>query len=177
MPAVISIPNAGADAMLGPLVIQPNVAEGACRQPCSLLQSTLDVDAAVFVLQHRPGDGLVRLAGATCRQRTTATIVRRTEQLQFPIPQNVDVASDYSEQMEWLIQPGANTYYVIAVTDAATARHLANVIDALPLRCSSAFKPGLSDDQLRKWMTEFALEAARYSAFLDWRAVEIVDGT
>jgi hypothetical protein len=48
-------------------------------------------------------------------------------------------------------------------------------MDALPLRCSASIRPGLEDDELREWLSDFAMITARSSKYVDWRAVQVKD--
>ena len=50
-----------------------------------MLQTEARVDSIVFFLEHQANHGLVRLADADCRDRTSARIARSGEALRFPI--------------------------------------------------------------------------------------------
>lgn len=176
-PTTISVPNAGQDALLGQLRIASAGPDGSCRQPCSSLRSEAAADVIIFVLQHQVNDGLVRLSGGACRQRAAAKLVRAGDTLNFPVTAPLTPSSNAVEQHEWELQPAADTFYAIAVSDAQVARQIANHIDALPLRCAATFRPGLSGDDLHEWLSEFAMRAAKASAFIDWRALQIRDVT
>ena len=57
------------------------------------------------------------------------------------------------------------------------ARSMANLIDALPLRCTNSLRPGKRGDELRDWLAEFATFAAKSATHLDWRAIQVRDIT
>ncbi|MBT8092599.1 MAG: hypothetical protein KJN77_06145 [Gammaproteobacteria bacterium] len=190
LPATISIPNAGKDALLGPLRITAPRAPSDCDGieagfrtagymaglgRCSLLQAESRSDAIVFFLEHQANLGLVRLAAQDCRERTTARIARGGETLSFPIAMTTTARGNWSETYEWQLEPELDTYYAIVVTDAEVARRVANHIDDLPIRCSAAVRPGLADDRLEDWLSDFAMLTARSSRHIDWRAIRVKD--
>ncbi len=184
----LSIPNAGKDGLITPLRINAPASAADCsgrgvreasylaaNRRCSLLQTDAKADSVVFFLEHQAGHGLVRLGGNECRARTTARIARRGERLSFPISETTTARRNWSETYEWQLEPDLDTYYAVVVTDAKLARRMANHIDALPLRCSDAIRPGLEDDELESWLGEFAMMTARSSQHLDWRAIRVKD--
>lgn len=176
-PAAISVPNAGGDGLIGSLKITSpaNIAE--CEWPCSILRAEANSDAIVFVLEHQANHGLVRLSGGECRQRTVARIVRNGEALKFPISKTTTDSRNWSTTHDWQLDPPADTYYAVAVTDADVARSMANLIDALPLRCTNSLRPGKRGDDLREWLADFATFAAKSANYLDWRAIQVRDIT
>lgn len=182
------IPNAGKDGLITPLRISTPKSQSDCNgrgvreasylggnRRCSLLQTDARADSVVFFLEHQAGHGLVRLGGNECRARTSARIVRRGERLSFPIAETTTSRNNWSETHEWQVEPDLDTYYAIVVTDAKVARRMANHIDALPLRCSDAIRPGFEDEELKNWLGEFAMMTARSSQHLDWRAIRVKD--
>ncbi len=190
VPTTISIPNAGKDALLGPLRISAPRSPGDCSGAehgfrtagymvgtgrCSLLQADARSNAIVFFLEHQPNLGLVRLAERDCRARTTARIARNGEIVSFPIAMTTTAPANWSETYEWQLEPELDTYYAVVVTDAAVARQVANHIDELPIRCSAAARPGLADDRLEDWLGDFAMLTARSSQHIDWRAIRVRD--
>ena len=106
-----------------------------------------------------------------------ATIARGGEALSFPIAKTTTASRNWSETYAWQIAPELDTYYAVVVTDAQVARRVANLFDSLPLRCSSSMRPGLDNDALREWLSEFAVLAARASQHMDWRAISVRDLT
>ena len=186
----VSIPNAGKDALITPLRISAPKSSTECSggdlgireasylagaRNCSLLQTDATSDSVVFFLEHQAGHGLVRLGGNECRARTTARIARRGEMLSFPIAKTTTAKYNWSETYEWLPDPDLDTYYAVVVTDARVARRLANHMDALPLRCSNAIRPGLEGDELRDWLGDLAMMTAKSSQHVDWRAIRVKD--
>ncbi|MCP5092390.1 MAG: hypothetical protein GY949_15860 [Gammaproteobacteria bacterium] len=189
-PAAISIPNAGKDSLITPLQLLAPSSSSDCRydeiriqdagymmdlRTCSLLRTRAQADSIVFFLQHQANHGLVRLAGPECRDRTAVRIARRGESLSFPIAKTTTVRQNWSETYDWLLEPELDTYYAVVVTDARLARQVANHMDDLPLRCSTSVRPGLEDDALRSWLSDFAMITARSSDHVDWRAVKVKD--
>jgi hypothetical protein len=170
----VSIPNAGKDAMIGPLAIVSPPALADCGfSACSMLETRARVDAIVFFLEHQANHGLVRLADAECRDRTSARIARSGESVQFPIARTSTRKRDWTETYEWDLAPDLDTYYAVVVTDAKLARRIANHMDKLPMRCSEALRPGLEDEQLQAWLNDLAMLTARATKNVDWRAIEV----
>jgi len=189
--ASVSIPSAGDDPLLGPLRIFESGNSAACgdssipdirrttygasQNTCSLLAASGRRDAIVFVLENQANYGLVRLGGPACRERTSPHVVTRGQLMRYPIPYTSLGNSQFRETPEWLVSPGVDTYYAIAVTDAGAARQFANHFDDLPLRCNSSVRRGLTNNALHRWLDEFALLAARHARHVDWRAIEVKD--
>ncbi|MEL7186046.1 MAG: hypothetical protein AAFN50_06375 [Pseudomonadota bacterium] len=176
-PASVSVPNAGGDGLIGSLRITSPASVGECEWPCSMLRTNANTDAIVFILEHQANHGLVRLSGGECRQRTVARIVRNGESLNFPISKTTTDSRNWTAIHDWQLNPPVDTYYAVAVTDADVARSMANLIDALPLRCTNSLRPGKRGDELRDWLAEFATFAAQSATHLDWRAIQVRDVT
>lgn len=175
-PPPVSIPNAGKDALISSLRIAAPLSRSDCgRQLCSMLQTEARVDSIVFFLEHQANHGLVRLADADCRDRTSARIARSGEALRFPIARTTTSSRNWSETYEWGLAPDLDTYYAVVVTDAKVARRIANHMDRLPLRCSEALRPGLEDQELQAWLNGFAMLTAKASEHIDWRGIEVRD--
>ena len=189
-PQVVSIPNAGADGLLGPLRITTPTNAAECRSRhgltqtvaywtpddrCSLLEAATLSDSVVFFLEHQPHLGLVRLGADDCRDRTTARVVRRGDPLKFPVAWFRQRDGETRETTEWAVNPNVDTYYAIAISDARLARRLANHIDLLPIRCGEASRPGFTGSALVDWLDEFAALAARSAGRQDWRALQLKD--
>lgn len=190
-PATISIPNAGKDSLITPLQLASPSSFNDCRdgasigireatyvtgmRSCSLLQTKAQADSIVFFLEHQANHGLVRLAGPQCRDRTVARIARRGESLSFPIAKTTTVRQNWSETYDWLLEPELDTYYAVVVTDAQLARRVANHMDDLPLRCATSVRPGMADEGLREWLSDFAMITAQSSGHVDWRAIKVKD--
>jgi hypothetical protein len=170
----IAIPNAGKDALISPLTIAaPRMVSDCAGADCSLLQTRANTDSIVFFLEHQANHGLVRLADAECRERTSARIVRSGEAVRFPIARTTTERRNWAETFEWHLTPELDTYYAVVVTDASVARRIANHMDKLPVRCTEALRPGLEDQQLRRWLNDFAMLTARAAEHVDWRAIEV----
>ena len=170
----LSIPNAGKDALLGAMRVTAPQSPADCRaQPCSVLQTQAHADAIVFFLAHQAHHGLVRLSSGDCRGRTTARIARRGQPLSFPIARTSSSPRNWAATTEWQAEPEADTYYALAVSDASTARRIANHLDRLPLRCSDALRPGLENEELRSWFNDFAVLTAQSAHVIDWRGVTV----
>ena len=170
----VSIPNAGKDALISPLTIARPASYSDCGfGSCSILETRARVDSIVFFLEHQANHGLVRLADTECRRRTSARIARSGENLRFPIARTSTQKRNWAETYEWQLDPELDTYYAVVVTDAGVARQIANHMDKLPLRCSEALRPGLEDEELRDWLSDFAMLTARASQHVDWRAIAV----
>ena len=172
--AAFSMPGNREDTLLGPLRVQEARGARQCHG-CSLLATEAYADAIVFLLQHQPNYGLVRLADSACRRRTAAHVVTTGSPLKFPIPYLPIGSSDTRETRQWLLSPAAETYYAVAVADTRAARRFANHLDKLPLRCAAGSRPGLKNQSLRRWLDDFAALAARNAGQFDWRAIEVRD--
>lgn len=176
-PPAISIPNAGKDALIGPLTIATSGAGVGCLSPCSLLQTRANTDAIVFFLEHQASHGMVRLAGENCRKRTAARIARNGDVLNFPIARTSTNSGDWQETYEWDLESDVDTYYAVVVTNSEVARRLANHIDSLPMRCSDSFRPGLTGTALENWLSNFATITSKSAKHIDWRAIKVQDIT
>jgi len=173
-PPPVSIPNAGKNPLISALQITAPASRADCgMQLCSILQTEARVDSIVFFLEHQANHGLVRLADAECRNRTSAKIARSGEALRFPIARTSTSSRNWTETFEWDLAPDLDTYYAVVVTDAKVARRIANHMDRLPVRCSDALRPGLEDADLQSWLTGFAMLTANAAEHIDWRAVEV----
>lgn len=173
-PPPVSIPNAGKDSLLSPLTITaPRTVRDCGIGACSLLQTRASVDSIVFFLEHQANHGLVRLADAECRNRTSARIAKSGEAVRFPIARTTTKSRNWAETYDWDLAPDLDTYYAVVVTDAKLARRIANHMDKLPMRCSEALRPGLVDQSLQEWLNDFAMLTARGSDQIDWRAIEV----
>ena len=189
--ASVEMPAAGASTIVGSLRVVRSNDSLACnsspdaslhhaaysnyRRDCSLLAADLRNDAVLFLLEHQANHGLVRLGDAECRRRTAARLLTRGEPMRWPLPGAVIHGAETYEVHEWLLEPGVDTYYAFAVTDARAARQFANLFDRLPLRCGSTIRPGLENNALHRWLEEFAVLAARHAKHVDWRAIQVKD--
>ena len=189
-PAVVSVSNAGKDALISPLrIVRPESLNDCgsgdiqfraasyqnASRTCSLLRTEARENAIVFFLEHQANYGLVRLADSECRERTTPRIARGGRNVSFPIPSTTTSPRNWRETYEWQVAPDLDTYYAVVVTDAGVARRIANHIDDLPMRCSKAVRQGLEEDALRAWLADFAMLTARSAEHVDWRALQVKD--
>lgn len=189
-PALVSIPNAGKSPLISPLQLAAPDSYSDCKdgsvltreagymsgvRPCSLLLAKAQADSIVFFLQHQANHGLVRLSGAECRTRTTARIVRKGEAVRFPIAKTNTGRQNWSETYDWMLEPDLDTYYAVVISDARTARRIANHMDELPLRCSASIRPGFEGDELQGWLSDFAMITARSANSVDWRGLRVRD--
>lgn len=172
--AAISIPANHSDTLLGPLSVRRAQDSRRCRD-CSILATDANSDAIVFLLQHQPNFGLVRLADSACRRRAAAHVVTTGSPLEFPIPYLPIGSSDTRETNQWLLSPVAETYYAVAIADTRAARRFANHLDKLPLRCADGTRLGLQNQSLQRWLDEFAMLAAQNAGQFGWRAIEVRD--
>ena len=173
-PPPVSIPNAGKEPLISALQITTPASRSDCgMHSCSILQTEARVDSIVFFLEHQANHGLVRLADAECRDRTSARIARSGQALRFPIARTTTSRRDWSGTFEWNLSPDLDTYYAVVVTDAQVARRIANHLDRLPMRCTDALRPGLVDRELQSWLNGFAMLTANASEHIDWRAIEV----
>lgn len=174
VPPPVSIPNAGKDALISPLKITAPRSNADCGiGACSMLQTEARVDSIVFFLEHQANHGLVRLSDAECRDRTAVRVARSGTPLQFPIARTTTESRNWAETFEWDLSPDLDTYYAVVVTDVKLARRLANHMDRLPMRCTTALRPGLENDELQAWLNDFAMLTARSARHIDWRAIEV----
>jgi hypothetical protein len=188
-PAAVKLPNPGENPVLGPLHIVRSSDSNSCghmssvRQTthgnygtdCTLLAADMRNDAILFVLEHQASHGLVRLAGSGCRKRSSPHVVAEGQRLRWPLPGTSPNTDTVFESRQWLGDPGVDTYYALAVTDATAARQIANLLDELPVRCGASIQPGLENNALHRWLDEFAILAARHEGHVDWRAIQVKD--
>lgn len=137
------------------------------------MQAQLKHDAIVFFLNHQKTHGLVRLADRDCRSRPGARVLRADETLKQPLPVSNVEPDAASPTRGWSLQPQADTYYAIAVSDSETAHLLSRLIRELPQRCTPAVRFGLRDASLERWLSRFAEIVAGRRAHVDWQAIEV----
>ncbi len=138
---------------------------------CYALQAQTQQDSVVFFLYHQLNNGLVRLAGRSCSQRTDARIARHGQLLQFPL------TIDTTESPSWLpgdgleFSPDTDTFYVVASSNTKAARALAKHFERLPKRCGYSVRPGLEGTELRRWFRELDAIAKHWQSEIDWQSV------
>ena len=137
------------------------------------LQAQLKRDAVVFFLNHQKSHGLVRLADRDCRARPGARVLRADDTLRQTLPVSNLEPDAASTVRGWSLQPQADTYYAIAVSDSETAHLLSRLIRELPQRCTAAVRFGLRDAALERWLNRFADIVSGRRAHVDWQAIQV----
>lgn len=140
---------------------------------CFALQATTRHDSVAFFLYHQMNNGLVRLAGDTCGRRTEARIARKGEPVLYPLGINGIDSPSWLPAEDWLINPDADTYYVIASQNSKAARALSKHFETLPQRCGDSLRPGLEGAELRRWFRELNAIAAHWQNDIDWQSVRV----
>jgi hypothetical protein len=140
---------------------------------CFALRVMTKKDAVVFFLNHQLNHGLVRLAGRDCRPRTEARIARANETLEYALPLLSLTRDATSPAQSWLLDPDADIYYAIAVSDTRAARALSYQIDRLPSRCTISVHPGLEDLRLQDWLNDFSATVDKWQPHVDWQAIRV----
>ena len=140
---------------------------------CIALQVRTKEDAVVFFLNHQVNHGLVRLSGPDCSHRTEARIARANEPVEYALPLLSLTRDASSPSGDWPINPDADIYYAIAVSDSKAARALSRQLERLPRRCSLSVYPGLEGVHLENWMNEFSAAVDRYQPHVDWQAIRV----
>jgi hypothetical protein len=78
-----------------------------------------------------------------------------------------------SPETDWPIDPDADVYYAIAVSDSKAARALSKQLDQLPRRCSTSVHQGLEGIRLETWLTQFSATIDQWQPHVDWQAVRV----
>jgi hypothetical protein len=137
------------------------------------LQVRTKEDAVVFFLNHQANHGLVRLSDRKCSYRTEVRIARANESLQYALPIHTLARRASSPVMDWQLNPDADVYYAIAVSDSRAARALSDHLDQLPRRCSNSIYPGLEGIHLENWLMEFSATVNHWQPHIDWQAIRV----
>ncbi|MFQ5983609.1 MAG: hypothetical protein ACE5KS_09570, partial [Woeseiaceae bacterium] len=145
------------------------------RDDCVALQVKTKEDAVVFFLNHQPNNGLVRLSGRDCGLRTEARIARANETLLYRLPLHALTRNASTSASAWQLDPDADTYYAIAVSDSKAARALSRYLERLPRRCSFSVRAGLEGRQLENWLAAFSAAVDQWQPHVDWRAIRVRD--
>lgn len=138
------------------------------RGECFYLQSSVDRDVTVFLLNYQVHAGLVRLSGDHCGDSSNGIRVRAGDALHFPAAGDPRPAAS-----AWQGQRGLESFYAIAATDADAVRELTAIVARLPARCSLSPEPGLSGTELESWFDSFGAVMDRWRSSVDWQAVRI----
>jgi hypothetical protein len=142
------------------------------RAACLGLEIQTRDDAVVFVLNHQQNIGMVRLDDADCDYRTAARISRANEPITVALPTSL-LRDAWLPENEWRLEPDADTYYAIAVSNSKAARAIGDHLTALPRRCSESVRVGFEGRELESWLTGLSSEVARWQPFVDWNAIKI----
>lgn len=140
---------------------------------CFALQVRTKEDAVVFFLNHQLNNGLVRLSSWDCRQKTEARIARANKTLDYALPLLSLTHDALSPATGWRLDPDADIYYAIAVSDSEAARALSRQLDQLPRRCTISVHPGLEGVRLENWLVEFAAAVDQWQPHVDWQAIRV----
>ena len=140
---------------------------------CFALQVKTREDAVVFFLNHQLNHGLVRLSGRDCGQKTEARIARADETLEYALPLLALTADAASPATGWRLNPDADIYYAIAVSDSKAARALSRQLDQLPRRCTISVRPGLEGIRLENWLAKFSATVDQWQPHVDWQAIRV----
>jgi hypothetical protein len=161
----------------GSVSIQKQIHRGSSLQDwlddCFALQVRTKEDAVVFFLNHQLNHGLVRLSGRDCSPRTEARIARANEPVEYALPLLSLTRDASSPSSDWPMNPNADVYYAIAVSDSKAARALSRQLEQLPRRCSISVHPGLEGIQLENWMEDFSATIDQWQPHVDWQAIHV----
>lgn len=142
------------------------------RAECLGLEINTRDDAVVFVLNHQQNNGLVRLDDDDCDYRTAARISRAGEPMTIALPTGM-MLNSWLPENEWRLEPDADTYYAIAVSNSKAARAISSHLDTLPRRCSESLRVGFEGAELRRWLQTLSSKLERWQPFVDWNAIRI----
>ncbi len=140
---------------------------------CFALQVKTKEDAVVFFLNHQVNQGLVRLSNRDCSRRTEARIARANETLDYALPLLTLTRDALSPATAWQVNPDADTYYAIAVSDTKAARALSRHLEQLPRRCTMSVRPGLEGMRLENWLADFSAVVDQWQPHIDWQAIRV----
>lgn len=148
------------------------VSIGSRQAACLGLQIRTRDDAVVFVLNHQQNNGLVRLSNESCNYRTAARIARANEAITVAMPTSL-LRDSWLPETEWRLDPNADVWYAIAVSNGKAARAIADHLDTLPRRCSESVRAGYEGRELEDWLARLSSEVERWQPFVDWNAIRI----
>ncbi len=129
-------------------------------RPCTTLEFDLYRDADLLLLGHRPDGRLVRLSRGACAQRTGIVRLR--------------AGADHSVTIFGAREAtGVESFYALAVADAAAARALRRHWRKLPEWCDgSSIASGRRLD-VDLWLSELDLLTRRFSDRIDWQGLRV----
>lgn len=146
---------------------------GLVSRQCFALETQAEQDSVVFFLYHQVNNGLVRLAGRDCSDRSDARIARQGQALLFPLSMESASPPSWLPGKDWLIEPDADTFYAIASSNTKAARALGHHFEQLPMRCGNGVRPGLEGAELRRWFSELDAITQHWRSEIDWRSVRV----
>ena len=180
-PASLSVPDT---RLFESLSLVRMSADGSCRTPvhrirsgfgpapCWALQVRTQEDAIVFVLNHQQNHGLVRLGDRACRAQTAARVVRANESTTIRLPADW-LRDEWAPEPRWHLEPDADTYYAIAVSNDEAARALAAHLNRLPQRCTASLRAGYEGSILARWLEQLSTELDAWEPYVAWNAIKI----
>jgi len=142
---------------------------------CYALQVETADDAVVFFLKHQLNHGLVRLADDNCTAHSMARVARSGEALRLPLGDQSLQSGSWSAGAQWSVEPGQDTYYILAATDTHAARALSRHIEELPGQCYGSLRSGLEGDNLSQWLDELQQISRHWAPAIDWRSIRVRD--
>ena len=148
------------------------VRSGFGPTPCWALQIRTQEDAVVFVLNHQQNHGLVRVGDSACRAKTAARIARANERTTIRLPADW-LREEWAPEQRWHLDPDADTYYAIAVSDDRAARALATHLDRLPQRCTTSLRAGYEGSVLARWLEQLSTQLDTWQPYVAWNAIRI----
>ena len=140
--------------------------------PCWALQIRTQEDAIVFVLNHQQNHGLVRVGDSACRAKTAARIARANESTTIRLPADW-LREEWAPEQRWHLDPDADTYYAIAVSDDKAARALATHLDRLPQRCTASLRAGYEGSVLASWLEQLSTQLDTWQPYVAWNAIKL----
>ena len=140
---------------------------------CFAMQVKTRQDAVVFFLHHQRNRGLVRLSDRECRQSTEARIARANETVDYALPLLSLTRDALSPATAWQVDPEADTYYAIAVSDTEAARAMSRHLAQLPRRCTVSVRAGLEGARLENWLAKFSATIDQWQPHIDWQAIHV----
>ena len=140
---------------------------------CYALQLQASDDAVVFFLNHQLNNGLVRLAGGNCSERSAARIVKSEQDLRFPLPLESLHSASWTATEAWPLHPDKDTYYALASSNTKAARALSRHIERLPGRCTASIRRGIEGAELRRWLEELGQIVDHWESEIDWQSIRV----
>lgn len=142
----------------------PTIARG----DCFLLQTRVNRDASVVLLDFQVQHGLVSLSDPRCGPSTAWLAAGAGQALQFPAANDPRPSAS-----AWPGHPGLESFYAIAVADRNAARELGALVAQLPARCTLSPTQGLTGQALQAWLGGLREITDRWQHALEWQAVRV----